>query len=81
MDTFEKAIRKLASEDKKLIRETVNKIIGHSFQGLDVQKLKGTWDVFRARKGDFRILYRFRDDGEAVILAIERRSEKTYRRY
>lgn len=44
------------------------------------KSLKGRKDIFRVRKGDVRIIYRIQK-GEVFILAIERRSEKTYRGY
>ena len=46
--------------------------------GLQVAKLKGRQDIFRVRKGRLRIIYR-QSGTSTDILAIERRSEKTYK--
>ncbi len=81
MNALQKAVAKLTAKEKKLVTETIEKITKHSFEGLDVQKLKGTDHTFRVRKGDFRILYYLKDNNEPMIIAIERRSEKTYRRF
>ena len=49
-----------------------------SLKNFDVKKLRGRDDVFRARKGNLRIIFRKNKDGEIYILALERRSETTY---
>ncbi len=80
MNALEKAVAKLTVKEKKLITEIVEKITRHSFEGLNVEKLKGTNNAFRVRKGNFRIIYYLRDTSEPLIVAIERRSEKTYKK-
>ncbi len=81
MNALEKAVAKLTAKDKKLVAETVEKIIKHSFEDLNVEKLKGTTNAFRVRKGDFRIVYYLKDNKEPMIISIERRSEKTYKKF
>ena len=46
--------------------------------GLDLKKLKGRNDIYRIRKGKIRIIYRV-DNKQIYLLAIERRSENTYK--
>lgn len=78
MDAIEKILRKLNDRERRWVREILKKLQARRFDGLDVKKLKGRGDIFRARKGDVRIIYRASGEKEIFILAIERRSEKTY---
>ena len=78
MDKIEKELRKLTIKERELVRDIVAKLSAGQFQTLDMKKLKGREDIFRARKGDIRIIYRMRQK-KILILAIERRSERTYR--
>lgn len=79
MDAIEKILRKLNDRERRWVREILKKLQARRFDGLDVKKLKGRGDIFRARKGDVRIIYRVSEEKELFILAIERRSEKTYK--
>lgn len=81
MNALRKAVAKLTAKDKNLVTETVEKITKRSFEGLNVEKLKGTANAFRVRKGDFRILYYLKNNNEPMIIAIERRSEDTYKKF
>lgn len=81
MNALQKAVAKLTAKDKKLVTETIEKIIKLSFEGLDVEKLKGSDNAFRVRKGDFRILYYLKNNNEPMIIAIERRSKDTYKKF
>lgn len=77
MDRIEKALTKLSLKERQWVKAMLQNIASRNFKELNVKKLKGHEDIFRARKGDIRIIYRMRD-GNIFILAIERRSEKTY---
>jgi mRNA-degrading endonuclease RelE of RelBE toxin-antitoxin system len=81
MNELRKVLAKLTAKEKKLVTETIEKIAKHSFEGLNVEKLKGTDNAFRVRKGDFRILYYLKSNNEPMIIAIKRRSEKTYKKF
>ena len=70
-----------ARKERKAIKETIVKIEKGKLKDLDVKKLKERTDIFRVRKGDIRIIYRKTDANKVSILAIERRSEKTYRKF
>ncbi len=80
MDKISKALQKLSAKEQVWVREILHKIEKSDLQGMDVQRLKERDDIFRVRKGQIRIIYRKRS-GTIFILAIERRSEKTYRRF
>ena len=81
MNALQKAVARLTTKDKKLVTETIEKITKRSFVGLDIEKLKGTDNTFRVRKGNFRIVYYLKDSNEPMIISIERRSEDTYRKF
>ena len=77
MDTIQKALKKLTAKEREYVKEVLVKLGSGKTQGMDIKKLQGRDDIFRARKGDVRIVYR--KQGTAIfILLIERRSEKTY---
>lgn len=78
MDKIEKALRRLSVDERQRVKEILGQLASENLKGLDIQKLKGREDIFRVRKGNIRIIYRIAG-GSIFILAIERRSEKTYR--
>lgn len=79
MDKIEKALQRLTSKEQKVIRQVLIKIKKGDFSGLDIKKLKGYKDIFRAKKRAMRIIYRLNKDGKTSVLAVERRFEKTYK--
>ena len=78
MDKLQKALQKLNQKERLAVKVILNKLLSGQILGLNLQKLQGHKDIFRVRKGDLRIIYRQKEAGIS-ILAIERRSEKTYR--
>ena len=79
MDKVEKALQKLTAKERGRLKQLFTQLRSENVKGLDVKKLKGREDVFRTRKGDLRVIYRVGEKGEVFVLAIERRSEKTYK--
>lgn len=77
MDKIQKALKKLNPKERAVIKGTLLKLQNNQFIGLDIQKLQGRKDIFRVRKGNIRIIYQQVSNG-ILIMAIERRSEKTY---
>jgi len=80
MDKIEKALARLSSKEQRWVKEILIDLNSNNDAQLHIQKLKGHTDIYRVRKGDIRIIYR-KTLGEIFVLAIERRSEKTYRDY
>lgn len=78
MDKIEKALAKLTEKERGLVTSILQKLSQGKSAGLDIKRLKGRDDIFRIRKGDIRIIYRV-EKGKIFILAIERRSEGTYK--
>ena len=80
-DRIEKALGKLSAKERKKIAEILGLIRTGRLDGLDIKKLKGRDDIFRARKGDMRVIFRRATDGTLFVLAVERRTSTTYRGY
>ena len=78
MDKIEKLLEKLSTKERARIKDTLKAIQECNVQHLDIKKLQGREDVFRARKGNMRIIFR-KTNKEITILAVERRSDQTYR--
>lgn len=79
MDRISKTLKKLSLNEKKKIQEILLKLKNNSLDGFEVKKLKGYGDIFRIRKGKARIIYRVDKSGAIFVLAIERRSDNTYK--
>ena len=77
MDRIEKELQKLSSKERSIVKEIISKLATGQTQGLNTQRLKGSSDILRVRKGDLRIIYRQAGD-KIFVLRIARRSEKTY---
>ena len=80
MDKIAKALRRLSAKEQKTIKAILLKVKSGDLAGLDLKKLKDRDDVFRVRKGNLRILFRRIDDQAIRILALERRSDTTYKK-
>jgi len=78
MDKIEKALASLTKKERESIQLILQGFSRGETAGLDIKKLKGRDDIFRIRKGDIRIIYRMQKK-KIFILAIERRSEGTYK--
>ena len=79
MDRIAKALKRLTNHERDTVEKVLTQLKRGSFASLDVQKLKGHDEIFRIRKGDIRVIIRRADTGALFLLAVERRSEKTYR--
>ena len=79
MDKIDKALQKLSLKERKIFQKILRQLRAGHFGRLDVQKLKGYNDIYRVRKGDMWIIFR-RTDETIRILALERRSSKTYKK-
>ena len=78
MDKISKSLEKLGKKEKTKVKEILIALKNNSLENCDLKRLKGFSDIFRIRKGSIRIIYRS-NNKEIKVLAIERRSEKTYR--
>src|SRR3989338_6528206 len=78
MAKLEKDIKKFAEREKRGLIEIIRALQLGRFDNLNLKKLKGGTDIFRARKGKIRIIYQIRN-GRIFILKIGRRKEDTYK--
>lgn len=81
MNKLAKALQNLSAKERKQIKNILLKIKNNSLSGLDLKKLKNCDDIFRVRKGKIRVIFRKQENGSYFILAVERRSDKTYNKY
>ncbi len=81
MDRIEKALARLSSKERIVVRTLLLRIQKGELNDLNVKKLKGRGDIFRVRKGTMRIIFRIAKAQGISVLSIERRSEKTYREH
>ncbi len=77
-DAIKKLLAKVSPREHKYLSALVDKIEVDNLAGLDVKKLAGTKDIFRVRKGSFRVIFTLRISGNHID-TIERRSENTYK--
>ncbi len=79
VDKTEKLLRKLSKKDFKLVMSTLHLLVKSETEGLDILKLSGKDSLFRVKKGNFRIRFKYKPDGSIDVKDIKRRSEKTYK--
>lgn len=78
MPTLRKLLSKFNREDREILESLIEKIISLNWRSLDIKKLQGYENIFRLRKGKFRIIFsKLKTD--ISIINLERRNEKTYR--
>ena len=78
MDRVKKALKRLSEKERRLLEQILQQLANKDYKGSNIQKLRGRENIFRVRKGSIRIIYHLKN-GNIFILAIERRSEKTYK--
>ncbi|MDO8618170.1 MAG: hypothetical protein Q7N87_04795 [Candidatus Uhrbacteria bacterium] len=76
-----KILKQLPPKQHVQLLEAIQRIMADHLIGLDVKKLQGRNDLYRVRKGLFRIIFRKILNGENAIIAVERRSDTTYREF
>lgn len=77
MDKIKKAIKKFSKSERVIIKEIMSAIERGNISNLDVKKLKGYDNLFRARKGKLRIIFQMLDN-ENILIAVSRRNDRTY---
>lgn len=78
MDKIKKALSRFGVREKEEVERILEKIQRREVVGIDIKKLKGRKDIFRARKGNIRIVHKVEKKKKVSLLTIERRSERTY---
>jgi len=78
IDPIKKFLAKVSKQETISLVLILEKILKDDVKGLQIKKLTGSKDIFRIRKGKFRIIYR-KNKTDCIIISIERRSESTYK--
>ena len=79
MDKIRKLFSRLSQKERLYLQSFIDHLVNDStFRNMHVKKLKGS-DLFRARKGKFRIIFHYDQSQSMVIDSIKIRSENTYR--
>lgn len=79
MDKIDKFLKKISQKDRKKIDDLVSGVISRDFTGINCKKLKGYSNVYRVRKGDFRITFTIDENEFVDIISIGRKQEDTYK--
>lgn len=79
MGNLDKQLKKFSPKERTEIEYLVKRIVARDLTGFDCKKLKGLKNLFRVRKGRIRIIFELVDSKESNIIAIERRTEDTYK--
>lgn len=80
MNKIEKLLKKLDARTRRRIEETLTLLYQGQLDNLDIKKLKGSSNKYRARVGRYRIIFTQSKSG-IRLLDIDIRNDKTYKRY
>jgi len=80
-DKISKSLAKLTAKEKQQVRIILKQLLANDTRGLNLVKLKGSNEIYRVRKGNLRIIFQTSPKSPVNVLAIERRSEKTYKAF
>jgi len=77
MQEIEKLFRKITRKERELLDDITHKLLSSDHKGLTIKKLEGS-DLYRLRKGRFRIIFHYKRE-KVSIVSIRLRNEKTYK--
>ena len=77
MHKIDKFLAKLEEKQRERILLIITRIKSHDFIGLDLKKLKGGFDIYRVRSGQYRILFHLTKEG-IYLLGVTNRDDTTY---
>ena len=79
MDKLKKALRKQSLKNRLILRSIFEDILRGQLEGYDIVRLTGIKNIFRLRKGNFRIIFQKNKNGLEII-RITTRDDKTYKK-
>lgn len=79
MQKINKFLNSLNEKERESLEVLISHLCKNDIAGLNVKKLKGIENLFRIRKGDFRIMFSYAADDSVVIEFVGRRNDTTYR--
>lgn len=80
MDKLSKLLKKLSIKEREHLEETLALLTSGDTSSLDIKKLRGVDDVYRARTGDLRVIFE-KQGKEILVLEVSRRDESTYKNF
>jgi mRNA-degrading endonuclease RelE of RelBE toxin-antitoxin system len=78
-DKISKLLKRLPPIQVDLIESVMLRILANDLTGLDIKALKGHRELFRARVGKYRIVFRVQNGETPKVIAVTKRDEQTYR--
>lgn len=78
VDRIQKLLNTLRDKEKQQILMILEDVAQGKIMNYDLKKLKGHEDVYRIRKGKWRIIFYKRATRKTTVLVIERRGDTTY---
>ena len=79
MRGIEKLFRNISKKDRTALLDLSKALLDkNKRKNLKIEKIKDS-DFYKTRKGNFRIIFHFESNDEAVIDSIKLRNEKTYK--
>ena len=79
-DKIDKFLSKLSTKEVVFIEDIFFKLRNGKYTDLDIKKLEGQTNIFRVKKGQFRVIIQI-DNFGVHLINIARRNEKTYRNF
>lgn len=77
-DKVDKFLSKLSTKELEFVEHIFSELKNGNHASLNIKKLKGQTNIFRIKKGQFRVIFKM--NGSAIeLIDIGRRNEKTYR--
>lgn len=67
MDNISKLLQKLSQKERQIILEILEKIKNNVLEGLEIKKLSGFENLFRIRKGSFRIVFMKKENKNLLV--------------
>ncbi len=80
MNKTEKLLQKLDPKTRARVEQALLQLHRGELEDLNIKKIKGSDDVFRARVGSYRIIFR-QANKQVRLMAVTKRDEKTYTTY
>lgn len=77
MDDIAKFLKKINTKERAAILLILRRIHSNDWADLDIMKLSGKDNYYRARKGNYRIVFQ-KTAKSAAIIKIEKRNDTTY---
>ena len=78
MNKILKTLIKLSSKERKNTEWDIELITARKFENLDIKKLKGFDDLYRAKRGQVRIIFSIKPT-DVKIIKVDKRNDNTYK--